>query len=132
MNGWFKKNLAAYKGEYTDKAIRKLSRGSNIRDKIVKNFHSSTKAFKRSGKHVESEAELKKKLTALVNQLRHENLYSDIPGRNYSSMYVSAEMLQESYGTANTRGAKKIDEWGTKHYYRYQNKFCDDDDNWNT
>ena len=108
-----------------------MSRGSNIRDKIVKNFHSSTKAFKRSGKHVDSEAELKKKLTALVTQLRHENLYSNIPGRNYSSMYVSAEMLQDSSETADTWAAKKIDEWGTKHYYRYQNKFCDDDDNWN-
>ena len=88
--------------------LKKLSQGSKIWDKIAKNFYSSTKAFKRSDKHVESESELKKKLTALVYQLQHENPYSAIPGRNYSNMYVSADKLQESSGTANTWTAKKI------------------------
>ena len=50
----------------------------------------------------------KKKLTALVYQLQHENPYSAIPGRNYSNMYVSADKLQESSATANTWTAKKI------------------------
>ena len=88
--------------------LRKLARGSNIGDKIAKNFYSSTKAFKRSDKHVESESELKKKLTALVYQLQHKNPKSDMTGRNYSNMYVSAYKLQESSGTANTLTAKKI------------------------
>ena len=69
---------------------------------------SSTKVSKRSDKHVESESELKKKLTALVYQLQHENPYSAIPGRNYSNMYVSADKLHESSGTANTWTAKKF------------------------
>ena len=60
VNGWFLKNLVTYKVEYMNNAIRKLSRGSNIRDKIVKNFYSTTKAFKTSGEHVESESELEK------------------------------------------------------------------------
>ena len=102
--------------------LRKLSRGSNIREKIAKNYFTSTKAFKRSDKHVESESELKKKLTAFVHQLQHKNPKSDTPGRNFSNMYVSADKLQESCGTANTWTAKKIAEWGTKHYYMYQNK----------
>ena len=68
--------------------LRKLSRGSNIRDNIAKNCYSSTKAFERSDKHVESESELKKKLTALVYLLQQENPYSDIPGHNYSNMCV--------------------------------------------
>ena len=89
-------------------AIGKLSRGSNVRDKIVKNFHSTTKALKRSGKHTESESELKEKLMTWVNQLHHENLYSDIPGRSYSNMCVSAEMLQEPSGTANTWVAYRL------------------------
>ena len=59
---------------------------------------------------------------ALVYQLQHENPKSDITGRNYSNMYVSADKLQESCGTANTWTAKKIAKWGTKHYYRYQKK----------
>ena len=94
-------------------AMRMLSRGSNVRDKIVKNFHSLTKAFRRSGKHVKSESQPTRKLAAVVNHLHRENFYSDIPGRNYINMYVSAEMLQESSGAANTWAAKKIDEWGT-------------------
>ena len=85
-----------------------MHRVTNIRDKIAKNFYSSTKAFKRSDRYVESESELKKKLRASVYQLQHENPYSAKPGRNYSNMYVSADKLQESSATANTWTVKKI------------------------
>lgn len=107
----FKGGLATYHGTITEQAVAKLAKQSNHRSKIVQNFHSSTKAYKRSGKHTENRIHYDEKIKALVNHLTSENLFTQHEGQCFSAVYAPAAALQEYFGEVSTWAEQKIDAW---------------------
>lgn len=126
-NGWFKQNIATYRGEFTIEALRKLARGSNARNVIVEKFYATTSAFKPGGKNVESEESRRKKLMTLLEHLEPEDLMGSSSDGRHFSIVSSCNLLRNSRLHVKSWADAKLDVWSTKHYYQYHNP---DYDSW--
>ena len=116
-NFTLKQELKSYRGDYTQKSLDKISKAGNIRREICDNFAKATGHYVSKSVKEMSTADIK----ILVNALRSESLYENIPGRTYRFVHVPRNLLQCDKAAVMQWADIETKYRQTKHYYRYLN-----------
>lgn len=82
-NKLFKNDCRSYRGEITDKTIKRLCRSTMPSDEMLRNFDKTSEVKRLSGKHTMMST--LENVLALVEHSLPAQVYSNIPGRAHSA-----------------------------------------------
>ena len=118
-NKTFKEEAHSYRGVFTEKTLSRVSRSAMKTENILKNYDSTTKVVRPSGKH--TFADVSGDIYTLVKQFKARQVFASIPGRAHSAFQtIEANQLQdldmEDFRDWLGRSMTKISK---KHFYNH-------------
>lgn len=119
-NKFFKQNIKTYRGDFTQNALDKVTKASNVTKAMKKNLKQSTGLRQKDvGTHTSKDP--RPDVLALVNQFRGDSLFEDIPSRSYKNLFVHPNVFKINRSELLYFVTKNVKTFKTMHYYRYVN-----------
>ena len=118
-NKTFKEEAHSYRGVFTEKTLSRVSRSAMKTESILRNYDSTTKVIRPSGKH--TFADVSGDIYTLARQFKTRQVFASIPGRTHSAFQsIEANQLQDldmqDFRDWLGRSMTKISK---KHFYDY-------------
>ena len=119
-NRRFKEQAKTYRGEFTQKAIDKISKASNVTRTMVKQLKVSTNLHQREvGVHTQKDPT--DDIVHLVQNLHSEDLLEYRGSRSFGKVFVSPSIFQANSNKLCSWMSGHIKSFRTRHFYRYVN-----------
>jgi hypothetical protein len=115
-NRLFKEEIKIYRGNFTEKAIKRVSRSARLNEDILSNLDTACHVHKPKGTH--KKLDTKKDVLDLVLELKRKNLFANISNRSHRGLGEIPDLFA-------SLTADKLTEWVSqtlknldrKHYY---------------
>jgi len=117
-NKSFKNDCQSYRGEITEKTIKRVGRSAMPSDSIMHNFDQTSHVKTPSGKHTMMSTE--EDVLTLVDHLLSAEVYSNIPGRAHSAFEDMPNNLLNSLDCDKLKKwiSQLLKKFSKKHYYQ--------------
>jgi hypothetical protein len=120
QNALFKSEAKTYRGKFTERTLKRVSKSAQITDAIVKNYDRSTHVFRPSGRH--KMPDWSDDIDKLVTSMKSSDVFANKPGSRLRKGLntLSPDILSE-LKVSKVKGWLKssFTQFARKHYYQY-------------
>jgi hypothetical protein len=115
-NGLFKDQIRTYRGDFTEKAIQRVSRSTRTTEEILTNLDKVSHVSKPRGKHTKLDTQ--KDILDLAAQLHKKQLFTEKSKRNHKGFENVPQLLSTlTHSNVSDWIGKTLKSLKRKHYY---------------
>lgn len=111
-----KEQLSAYRGDYTDRHLARISKASTVKTSIEECFYKQLNMKRRSGRNKQTSTA--DSISILVQAINPIKPFTIQLGRQYNVANVSQTVLAVNYDELNLWAREKLDIYFTKPFYK--------------